>query len=136
MSGNIPSQPSARVTLREVLNKWFWVNYAVTLLATSWIPLLSVTPSITLMQPEPAAQDNTGELSVRLVAPPGAPEVPGKPHTVTGPTTRIPLYTCYYRVAQGDFKNYALPVAIHLSLCFLVSFWIWRIVLKAGRKAA
>lgn len=135
------SQPGTRVTVREVLNKWFWLNYAITLLATCWIPLLSVTPTVTFTQPEPAAQENTGELSVRFTAPPNAPETGapvenGQPQTISGPATKIPLYTCYYRLAQGKFENYVLPVAIHLALCFFVSFWIWRIVLKSGKKAA
>lgn len=121
--------------MREVLNKWFWLNYAVTLLATCWIPLLSVTPTMTFKQPAPAAQENTGELAVRFVTSPNAPVAEGSPQTITGPATKIPLYTCYYRLAQGNVKNYALPVAIHLTLCFIVSFWIWRIVLKSGKKA-
>lgn len=127
--------------MREVLNKWFWVNYVITLLATCWIPLLSVTPTFTLMQPGPDALDNTGELPVSSETPKdgtpvAAPDEAGTPQTVKGPTTNVPLYSCYYRLAQGKFKSYTLPVVLHLTLCFLVSFWTWRIVLKTGRKAA
>ncbi|HNR29756.1 MAG TPA: hypothetical protein PKI11_02605 [Candidatus Hydrogenedentes bacterium] len=125
---------SRRLSIRVLRNRWFWVNYAATLGLTCWIPLLSLTPVVVQSAPEAwEGGANTAELAVAST-PPGI-DTPGA--TVhRGPTTRIPLYTCYWRVFQGGFRHYLLPVALHLALCFAISFVVWRSVLRSATGPA
>jgi len=121
---------SSSLLPRILFNPWFWVNYAVTLGLTCWVPLLSMTLVITQQRPE--AKDgggNTAELSVAS-QPARVPETaPQDAVSQRGPTTRIPLYACYWRVFHGDFAYFLEPVALHLVLCFIISVWVWRTVL-------
>ena len=141
MSGNLSENAAPRVSVRDVLNKWFWLNYVITLVATCWIPLLTVTPIFTVGGPSAMSGINSGELAASPVAVSNSPEIvsfdgPGGQAVMRGEPQKVRLYTCYYKLLQGRFKHYALPVALHLSLCFVVSFWTWRIVLKAGRRSS
>lgn len=122
---------SSSAPMRVVLNRWFWLNYAVTLGLTCWIPLLSMTPVIIQSAPDTRqTAENTAELAVAWNAPAPA-GASGENATVQrGPTTRIPLYTCYWRVLHGDLRYFLWPVALHLALCFAISFWVWWTVLR------
>lgn len=123
--------------MRAVLSKpWFWVNFAITLAATSWVPLLTLTPSWTVVN-VPAEQSevgaNTMAVAPALNTPPADSIVTqgpdGAPITMKAKGRRVPVYECYLQVCRSRFGVYAAVAGLHLGLCFAISLLVWRSVL-------
>jgi hypothetical protein len=142
LAANGIDSPPPRVTIGALFKRrGFWLNFGVTLLATCWVPLLTIQPRFETFAPV-VTQDasNTGALS-----PTPAPLVqePQPRQVIEGEARRVPLYECYaglFRaVTQGNFASrafriYGGAVAAHILLCFVISLWVWLIVLRSGAK--
>ena len=142
MGSNESNQPAPRVTVGALFRRrGFWFNFAITLLATCWVPLLTIQPRFEVMPPVTLGeQANTGALPTTPEAP---PQQPGPAQVVQGEKRRVPLYECYAGLgrllSQGDFDNKAMKiyggaVAAHLLLCFVISLWVWLIVLRNAAR--
>jgi hypothetical protein len=144
-----PRSPTRKAIIGALLlNPWFWLNYAATLLLTCWIPLLTIQVQ-QIMTPAPVEQGNTLAVSIQPHVPGGAEPAPPETtedgrQVVHSQTRSVRVYEAYGQVAhlvwEGRFASRSLHVylktlGLHLALCFAISFWVWYAVLRTRRAA-
>lgn len=84
--------------VRRVLQWRFWLNYAVVLAVTSWIPLLAQKAVMT---------DQQGNVLNEVLI-------------------KVPLWRSWAALfTHGPGAGHGLSVAVHLGLCFAVTFSVW-----------
>lgn len=94
--------------MRRVLQWRFWLNFAVVLAVTSWIPLLAQKAVL-------SDRDGT-VLSETLI--------------------KVPVWRSWSVLfTHGPGAGHGLSVAIHLGLCLAVTFAVWLIVLMVRSDA-
>ncbi len=93
---------------RRVLQWRFWLNFAVVLAVTSWIPLLAQKAVLS---------DRDGNILNETLI-------------------KVPLWRSWAALfTHGPGAGHGLSVAVHLGLCFAVTFAVWLIVLKVRPDA-
>jgi len=129
-------EAQAKVRFREVLGiPWFWLNYALTLLVTCWIPLMTIRAELRMHPPDPGVVEEANTAAIAPAADPPAPPDPGGA-IVRESVHSVPVYEAYAQVMRGHFRHYWRAVALHLAICFAVSFWVWYAVLRSCKQAA
>jgi len=105
------TEERCRIHFRDVLSARFWVNYAVILVLTSWVPMLT-RKSILQNEAGEVLQENVSSLRV---------------------------YECYLGFLRRPDRWYFTAIFLHLFLCFFVSLWVWYIVMRfreGGQRVA
>jgi hypothetical protein len=92
-----------RGRLQFLLQGRFWLNYAVILAATSWLPLLEQTATMS-----------------------------GADGTVLKQTTStLRAYQSWYALfSHGPDAGQGQAAALHLGLCFIVTAFVWLLMFK------
>jgi hypothetical protein len=98
---------SAKLRFRDVLGVRFWLNYAVILVVTCWMPLLNTRVVM---------KDASGKV-------------------VEGVGQSVRVYQSYYQLLHGANYWHGIAVALHLGICFIVAFAVWYGVLRARLRA-
>lgn len=88
----------------QYLRQWrFWVNYAVILLVTSWLPLFKQTATMT-------KADGT---------------------VLKQMTMSVPAYRSWYVLfTKGPSTGQLQPVLMHLGLCFIIIALVWLVMFR------
>lgn len=147
MPSEEPKPPKPHLTIGDVLfNRWFWVNYAATLLLTCWIPLLTIEVQQVITR-APMDMGNTAAVNIRPHMPEGAAtapeEAPEDGPMVRADTRNVRIYQAYAKAAgylwDGKFASrglriYLATAGLHLALCFAISFWVWYAVLRTRKE--
>lgn len=95
---------------KVLLSKAFFINLAVILVITAWVPLLSQTVEM---------RDSDGNLL----------------HQATTTSRAYESWWIVVRMAPGA-KSHAKAVTLHFCLCFAISFGVWFIRLHSLREDA
>ena len=124
------------VRFRTVLGTpWFWLNYALTLLVTCWIPLMTLRAELKIHTPDAGVAEEWNTAAIAPgTDPPALPQPDGV--IVRESVRSVPVYEAYGQVLRGQFRYYWRAVALHLLICFAVSFWVWYAVLRSRNQAA
>jgi hypothetical protein len=117
------TEKETRTGLLDVLTWRFFINYAVILGLTCWIPLTAAR----------AVMSDTEGNVIREME------------------TKTPLYESWKRIGTGVYAHitdaaekpsrkalqpHFLACGMHLLICFLISWWVWFMVLRARDKKA
>ena len=91
------------ISARQVVgDRLFWLNLAIVLVGTSWVPLVSMDVT-----------SPSGEVARH----------------------HVPVYRCYQALFVEPSLIAVAAVAIHLTLCFGISFFIRKWMLRARESA-
>lgn len=144
MATNGFDEGPSRLTLGALLRRrGFWLNVVITLLVTSWVPLLTIQPRFETFAPVVIHGGGNTKTLAPAPPPPAAGGDRQPQQVIEGKAKRVPVYACYaglYRsIARGNmggraFRLYGGAVAAHLLACFTISLAVWFLVLRGVEK--